>query len=257
MFIIAGVPLLHAVGSRLQIGQQDFTQLVRLERADGLVILEYLECHIGHDFHGLPVVFENPQTGQLLVFESGRNGFAGGNRNRHYSIDVRLPAVDTGDFTYFIGSGLEVGKNRCTARLGLLGVGGSGFNVLDLDGNALQPVAGVGKLFDAQTAVGSVLKGDRGHLAVGYRYCLGGILGKSVVFRRYNLRDGVGAGNGQRHHDGAAGVGGILANDVAAGAFDFKDGTGQRRLGAFLDLDDFQPGFRVIRDFAGAVLADG
>ena len=124
MFVIAGVPLLHAVGSRLQIGQQDFTQLVGFVCADGLVILEYLERDIGHDGHGLAVILENPQAGQFLVFEGGRDGFAGGNRNRHYSIDVRLPAVDTGDFAYLIGSGLEVGKNRCTARLGLLSVGG-------------------------------------------------------------------------------------------------------------------------------------
>ena len=128
--------------------------------------------------------------------------------------------------------------------------------MLDLDGDALQVIAGVGDFFDAQTAVGSVLKGDRGHLTITDGDGLSGILGQGMVFRRYDLRDGIGAGNSQRHYDGAAGVGGILANDVAAGAFDFKDGTGQRRLCAFLYLDDLQAGFRVIRDFAGAVLAD-
>ena len=129
--------------------------------------------------------------------------------------------------------------------------------MLDLDGNALQVIAGVGDFLDAQTAVGSVLKGDRGHLAVNHGDGLAGVPGQGVVFRRYDLGNGIGAGNSQRHHDGAAGVGGILANDVAAGTLHLKDCTGQRRLGAFLDLDDLQAGFRVIRDFAGAVLADG
>ena len=72
----------------------------------------------------------------------------------------------TRDFSHLIGTGLQVSKDGCTACLGFLSIGGAGFDVLDLDGDAFQAVAGVGELFDAETAVGSVLKGDCGHLAI-------------------------------------------------------------------------------------------
>ena len=118
--------------------------------------------------------------------------------------------------------------------------GSAALDVLDLDGHALQALAGVAVLLHPQRAVRVVIEGHGGLLVLHHGDVLGGVLADQVELRGRPLIHGIVPRFRVGDDDGAALVGGEAADGVPVGADHFKNSPGQRGLGARLQFDDAQ-----------------
>ena len=157
--IAAGVHLHGAVGAGGSVRQENFTKLVRLKFAERNAVTENLEGDIGHGNHVLAVIFDDPQTGQFLVYQRKNGGFAGGYGSRIGGV-VLQPAGGGGDFADFIRTGLDLIENGIARKIGFSGVGHAALNVLDLHHRSGQVCAGVGQLFNTEGSVWLIPEGD-------------------------------------------------------------------------------------------------
>ena len=149
MAVSAGVPFLHAVGAGSTVCQQDLTELVRSEDAQILGVPEYLKGDAGHELHAAPLIFNDPQTGQLLVGDGGGGFLTGHYGYGLYRVCIGHPAVDARQLPDFPTAGGQLIKDD-DAVSGLTCPGLAGLNVLDLDGDAGEGVAGVAPLLHPQ-----------------------------------------------------------------------------------------------------------
>ena len=157
--VAAGIHFHGAVGAGSSIGQKDFTKLVRAEFTERNAVSENFKGDIGHGNHVLAVIFDDPQTGQFLVYQRKSGGFAGGHGSRIGGI-VLQPAGGRGDFADFIRTGLDLIENGIARKIGFSGVGHAALDVLDLHHGTGQVRPGVGQLLDAKRSVRLIPEGD-------------------------------------------------------------------------------------------------
>ena len=241
MTIAAGVHLHGAVGAGGSVRQENFAKLVRLKFAERNAVTENLEGDIGHCHHVLAVILDDPQTGQFLVYQRKSGGFAGGYGSRIGGV-VLQPARGGGDLLDLVSTGLDVVKDGIARKIGFGGVGHATLNVLDLHHRSRQVCAGVGQLFNAERAVRLVPAGQLRHLAILHLDILRGIITEQVIHRRYTLIHSVVASQRQGDGHGAVRAGSEGADGGSVGTDHLKDGSAQRRVRAFLQLDNFQAG---------------
>jgi len=149
MAVPAGVPFLHAVGAGFTVCQQDLTELVRSEDAQTLGVPEDLKGDAGHELHAAPLIFDDPQAGEFLIDEGGGGFLAGYYGHGLHRVCIRHPAVDARQLPDFPTAGGQLIKDD-DAVSGLTCPGLAGLNVLDLDGDAGEGVAGVAPLLHPQ-----------------------------------------------------------------------------------------------------------
>ena len=159
MPIAAGIHLHGTVGAGGSIGQKDFTKLVRAEFTERNAVSENFKGDIGHGNHVLAVIFDDPQTGQFLVYQRKSGGFAGGHGSRIGGI-VLQPAGGRGDLLDLVSTGLDVVKDGIARKIGFSGVGHAALDVLDLHHGTGQVRPGVGQLLDAKRSVRLIPEGD-------------------------------------------------------------------------------------------------
>ena len=254
MAIAAGIHLHGAVGAGGSVGQEDFTKLVRAEFAERNAVSENLEGDIGHRHHVLAVILDDPQTGQFLVYQRKSGGFAGGYGSRIGGV-VLQPAGGGGDFADFIRTGLDLIENGIARKIGFSGVGHAALNVLDLYHGSGQVCAGVGQLFNPERAVRLVPAGQFRHLAILHLDVLRGSIADKMVQWGHALIHGVVASQRQRDGHGAVRAGSEGANSSSIRTDHLKDGSAQRRVRAFFQLDNFQAGVGFFGFLTVAVIA--
>ena len=243
--IAAGIHLHGAVGSGGDIRQQDLAKRIRAELAQGNTVPPDFKGDIGHGYHILAVVLDDPQSGQLLIYQSKGRGFAGGNRGGIGGI-VLQPAGGGGDFFDLIGTGLDVVEDGIAREVGFGGIDCAAFNVLDLYHGSGQVRAGVGQLFNAKGAVRFIPEGDLRHLAVLHLDVLCGGIAEQVIQRGDTLIDGVVARKGQRNGNGAVRARAEGANGSSVRADYLKNRAAQRGVRTCLQLGDLQAGVRQL-----------
>ena len=241
--IAAGIHLHGAVGSGGDIRQQNLAKLIRAELALGNTVTPDFKGDIGHGHHVLAVVLDDPQSGQLLIYQSKGRGFAGGYRGGIGGI-ILQPAGGGGDFSDLIGTGLNVVKDGIAREVGFGGIDCAAFNVLDLYHGSGQVRAGVGQLFDAKGAVRLIPEGDLRHFAVLHLDVLCGGIAEQVIQWGDTLIDGVVARKGQRNGNGAVRARAEGADGGSVRADHFKNRAAQRGVRTCLQLGDFQAGVR-------------
>ena len=165
MAVAAGIHLHGTVGSGGDIGQKDLAKLIRAELAQGNTVPPDFKSDIGHGYHVLAVILDDPQSGQLLIHQSKGRGFAGGYRGSIGGV-VLQPAGGGSDLLDFIGTGLDVVEDGIACEIGFSGIDGAAFDVLDLYHGSGQVRAGVGQLLDAKRSVRLVPAGQLRHLAI-------------------------------------------------------------------------------------------
>ena len=241
MSVTASIHLHSTVGAGGSVGQENFAKLVRLKFAERNAVTENFKGDIGHRHHVLAVILDDPQTRQLLVHERKGRGFAGGHGSRIGGI-ILQPAGGRGDLLDLISTGFDVIENGIARKIGFGGVGHAALDVLDLHHGTGQVCAGVGQLFDTERAIRLVPAGQLRHLAILHLDILRGIITEQVIQRRYTLIHSVVAS--QRQGDGHSTVraGSEGADSGSVGTDHLKDRSAQRRVRAFLQLDDFQAG---------------
>ena len=163
--IAAGVHLHGAVGAGGSVRQENFAKLVRLKFAERNAVTENLEGDIGHGNHVLAVIFDDPQTGQLLVYQRKSGGFAGGDGSRIGGV-VLQPAGGRSDLLDLVSTGLDVVKDGIARKIGFGGVGHAALDVLDLHHGTGQVRPGVGQLLNAKRSVRLIPAGQLRHLAI-------------------------------------------------------------------------------------------
>ena len=256
MAVPAGVPFLGPVGPRLAVSEQNLTELVRLEDAQALGVPENLEGHIGHKGHSAPLIFRDPQSRQFLVDYGGAGFLPGHHGHRLHRVRVRNPALNTCGLPDFPAAGGQFIEHH-HAVAGLLRPGLPGLNVLDLDGNAGEGVAGVAPFFHPQGAIGGVGKGHDGGLVILHIDVLGGLLREQVIPGRDILRHGIVALQSQRDQDLSILIAGERAYFAALRVNHAEHSPLQRGLRPFLQLHDFQQGLARHIFRAICVTADG
>ena len=256
MAVPACVPFLGPVGAGRAVCQQDLAELVRLEDTQALGVPENLKGDIGHEGHGPTLIFRDPQSRQLLVDYGGAGFFSGCHGHRLHRVRVRDPALDTGRLPDLPAARGQLVKERHTDA-GLFGPGLPGLNMLDLDGDAGEGVAGVAHFLDADGAIGGIGKGHSGNLVILHIGVLGGLLREQVIPGRDLLRHGIMALQGQGDQDRPLRPGGVRAHLAALRVIHREHSPFQRNLGPFLQLHDLQG--RLIRCGFSAVgvAADG
>ena len=165
MAIAAGIHLHGAVGAGSSVRQENFAKLVCLELAERNTVSENFKGDIGHRHHVLAVILDDPQTGQLLVYQRKSGGFAGGHGSRIGGA-VLQPARRRGDLLDLVSTGLDVVKDGIARKIGFGGVGHAALDVLDLHHGTGQVRPGVGQLLDAKRSVRLIPAGQLRHLAV-------------------------------------------------------------------------------------------
>ena len=256
MVVSAGVPFLHAVGTGFTVCQQDLTELVRLEDAQALSVPEDLKGDAGHEFHAAPLIFNDPQAGQLLV-DNGGGGFLTGHYGYGlYRVRIRHPAVNTRQLPDLPAAGDQLVKDD-DAIAGLAGAGLASLDVLDLDGDAGEGVAGVAPLLHPQGAVGGVPEGQGGCLVILHIGVLGALLRQQVIPGRDLLGYGIVALQGQGDGHGPVRAGGEGTDFLSLRVIDREHGPFQGDLGPFLQLHDLQGRLVRIRFPTVCIAADG
>ena len=243
--IAAGIHLHGTVGSGSDIRQQNLAELIRAELAQGNTVPPDFKGDIGHGYHILAVVLDDPQSGQLLIHQSKGRGFAGGNGGSIGGI-VLQPAGGGGDFFDLIGTGLDVVEDGIAREVGFGGIDCAAFNVLDLYHGSGQVRAGVGQLFDAKGAVRFIPEGDLRHFAVLHLDILCGSIAEQMIQRGDTLIDGVVARKGQRNGNGAVRARAEGANGSSIRAYHLKNRAAQRGVRTCLQLGDLQAGVRQL-----------
>ena len=114
--------------------------------------------------------------------------------------------------------------------------------MLDLHHGTGQVRSGVGQLLDAKRSVRLIPAGQLRHLAVLHLDILCGRITEQVIQRRYTLIHGVVASQRQRDGHGAVRASIEGANSGSIRTDHLKDGSAQRRVRAFFQLDNFQAG---------------
>ena len=256
MAIAAGIHLHGAVGAGSSIGQEDFTKLVRAEFTERNTVSENFKGDIGHRHHVLAIILDDPQTGQLLIHERKGRGFAGGDGSRIGGV-ILQPAGGGGDFADFIRTGLDVVKDGIARKIGFGGVGHAALDVLDLHHGTGQVRPGVGQLLDAKRSVRLVPAGQLRHLAILNLDILCGRITEQMVQGCHTLIHGVVARQCQRDGHGAVRAGGEGADGGSVGIDHLKNGTAERGIRTFFQLDDLQTGVGRFHFTAIAVIAVG
>ena len=254
MTIAAGVHLHGAVGAGGSVRQENFTKLVRLKFAERNAVTENLEGDIGHGNHVLAVIFDDPQTGQFLVYQRKNGGFAGGYGSRIGGV-VLQPAGGGGDFADFIRTGLDLIENGIARKIGFSGVGHAALNVLDLHHRSGQVCAGVGQLFNAERAVRLVPAGQLRHFAILHLDVLRGSIADKMVQWGHALIHGVVARQCQRDGHGAVRAGGEGADGGSVGIDHLKNSAAERGIRTLFQLDELQAGVRRFGLFPIAEIA--
>ena len=254
--IAAGIHLHGAVGAGGGIGQKDFTKLVRAEFAERNAVSENFKGDIGHCHHVLAVILDDPQTGQFLVHERKGRRFAGGHGSRIGGV-VLQPAGGRGDLLDLVSTGLDLIENGIARKIGFGGVGHAALDVLDLHHGTGQVRPGVGQLLDAKRSVRLIPAGQLRHLAVLNLDILCGHITEQVIQRRDTLIHGVVARQRQRDGHGAIRAGGEGADGGSVRIDHLKNGTAERGIRTFFQLDDLQTGVGRFHFTAIAVIAVG
>ena len=252
--VAAGVYLHGAVGAGGSVRQENFAKLVRLKFAERNAVAENLEGDIGHGNHVLAVIFDDPQTGQLLVHKRKGRGFAGGHGSRIGGV-VLQPAGGGGDFLNFIGTGLDLIENGIARKIGFSGVGHAALNVLDLYHGSGQVCAGVGQLFNAERTVRLVPAGQLRHLAILHLDVLHGSIADKMVQWGHALIHGVVARQRQRDGHGAVRAGSEGADSGSVGIDHLKNSAAERGIRTLFQLDELQAGVRRFGLFPIAEIA--
>ena len=254
MAIAAGIHLHSAVGAGSSIGQEDFTKLVRAEFTERNTVSENFKGDIGHRHHVLAIILDDPQTGQLLVYQRKSGGFAGGHGSRIGGV-VLQPAGGRGDLLDLVSTGLDVVKDGIARKIGFGGVGHAALDVLDLHHGTGQVRPGVGQLFDAKRSVRLVPAGQLRHLAILHLDVLCGRITKQVIQRRYTLIHGVVARQRQGDGYGAVRAGGEGADGGSVGIDHLKNSAAERSICTLFQLDELQAGVRRFGLFPIAEIA--
>ena len=245
MAVAAGIHLHGTVGSGGDIRQQNLAKLIRAELAQGNTVPPDFKGDIGHGHHVLAVVLDDPQSGQLLIYQRKGRGLSGGYRGSIGGI-VLQPAGGGGDFLDFIGTGLDVIEDGIAREVGFGGIDGAAFDVLDLYHSTGQVRAGIGQLLNAKGAVRFIPEGDLRYLAVLHLDVLCGGIAEQVIQRGYPLIDGVVASQRQRNGNGAVRACAEGANGGSVRADHLKNRAAQRGICTRLQLGDLQAGVRQL-----------
>ena len=236
--VSACVPFLYPVGAGRAVCQQDLAELVRLEDAQALGVPENLKGDIGHKGHSAPLIFRDPQSRQLLVDYGGAGFLSGHYRHGLHRVRVRDPALNTCGLPDLPAAGGQFIEHH-HAVAGLFGPGLPGLNVLDLNGDAGEGVAGVAPFFHPQGAIRGVGKGHDGGLVILHIDVLGALIRQKVIPGRDPLRHGIVPFQGQGDQDRSLRSGGVRAHLAALRIIQRKHSP----LHPLLQLHDFQKGF--------------
>ena len=256
MAVPAGVPFLHAVGAGFTVCQQDLTELVRSEDAQTLGVPEDLKGDAGHELHAAPLIFDDPQAGEFLIDEGGGGFLAGYYGHGLHRVCIRHPAVNTRQLPDLPAAGGQLVKDN-DAIAGLARPGLAGLDVLDLDGDAGEGVAGVAPLLHPQGAVGCVPEGQGGSLVVLHIGVLGGLLREQVIPGRDLLSHGIVALQGQGNGHSPVRAGGEGTDFLSLRVIDREHSPFQGDLGPFLQLHNLQGRLVRIRFPTVCIAADG
>ena len=254
--VAAGIHLHGAVGAGGSISQEDFAKLVRAEFTERNTVSENFKGDIGHRRHVLAVILDDPQTGQFLVHERKDRRFAGGHGSRIGGV-VPQPAGGRGDLLDLVSTGLDVVKDGIARKIGFGGVGHAALDVLDLHHGTGQVRSGVGQLLDAKRSVRLVPAGQLRHLAILNLDILCGRITEQMVQGCHTLIHGVVARQCQRGGHGAVRAGGEGADSGSIRIDHLKNGTAERGIRTFFQLDDLQTGVGRFHFTAIAVIAVG
>ena len=236
-----GCHFLRQVSTRLQIRQQNLAELIGLEDAQRLGIVEDLKRDVRQCLLVLGVVLDDAQAGLLFIDDGDFHSVTG-----EYSCGIYRVIHDVAcrccDFLDSISTRLDLIENGHTGVVGLTSVGGTGLNVLDLHHSAGELHAGIRVLPDHQGTVRCILKSQGRLLTEFHTDILCGLLTHKVPVRCLALVDGIVTCQSQRDYDLALGVGCESANGSTLGIYHFKHRALQGDGGAFLILDDLQAG---------------
>ena len=248
MAVAAGVHLHGPVGTGLEIRQEYLTHGISLEFAQRHTIPEDLKGDAAQYLIGLSIILEDLQTGVGLVFQDVADRIPADHRGG-VGLRVFLPSLWGGQLYDLIGPWFQLGKCKGAACLGGSGVGGSAFDMLDLDFGSGQVVSGgsVDFLYP-QFSIRSVPEGNFRHLPLLCHYLLRALVRQQVVFRRDLLGHCVQASLGQWDFNDTVAIGGERTHRTAVRPGHGKDRPGQGSLAPCLQLDDLQAGFsRLLR----------
>ena len=253
MSVTASIHLHSTVGAGGSVRQENFAKLVRLKFAERNAVTENLEGDIGHGNHVLAVILDDPQTGQLLVYQQKSGGFAGGYGSRIGGV-VPQPAGGRGDLLDLVSTRLDVVKDGIARKIGFGGVGHAALDVLDLHHGTGQVRPGVRQLLDAKRSVRLIPAGQLRHLAVLNLDILCGHITEQVIQRRYTLIHGVVARQRQGDGHGAVRAGSEGADSGSIRIDHLKDRAAERGIRTLFQLDELQTGVRHFGFFPIAVI---
>ena len=165
---IVGLHLFDEVGSRRQVRHDDFAHLIGLVDADVFTVTPNLEGDIRHGLKRLSVILDDLQTGFLGIDKRDLGCFAGNDGCGFGRLHIHDVSGNACGFFHLVAARLELRELDHAARSGLTGLRFTGFQILDLDGDALQILAGVADLVNAKAPIGRIVEGQdaacqRGH----------------------------------------------------------------------------------------------
>ena len=183
MSTVPSVHLLDAVGARHAVGEQDFSQGVRLIVPQQFPIPPDTEGDAGHGLMALSVVLDNLQAGQGLVLQ-GVGDAVSCHHSGGIGLGIPLPPLWSGQFPDFVCPRLQLREGIGTAGAGGTGIGRAALDVLDLYFGSRQ--AGPGgsvDLFNSEIAVGFIFKVHLGGFPVLHGDLFDRLLIQQVVLR--------------------------------------------------------------------------
>ena len=253
---------LHHIGAGFRVVQHDLAHLIGGVTPDADAVLPNLKGHVGHGFVRNAVIFHNAKAGLFGIDEGDLRGLPGHDSRGLGGFRVRHIARDALNLAHLIAARFELRELRHTARGSLGGLRLAGFQILDLDGRAVQVVAGIAQLVDAQTAIGGVGKRNLRSRAVNNRNILCAHIRKQVMFCRSCLSHGIIARDGHGNGDRAVAACGERSDRAAVRVFHFKHRARKRSVCSgfqFTDSDCRSPcaGRRVRGRRRAGIGADG
>ena len=239
MAFSARVPFLHSVGAGLTVGEQDLSKFVCLEEPQALGVPENLKGHIGHEGHRPTLILGDPQAGQLLVDDGGGGFLPCYHADRLNGIGHGLPSLDARQLPNLPAAGGQLVKDD-HAVSGLARPGLPGLNVLDLDGNTGESVAGVAPLFHPEGAVGGVPEGQSSGFVILHIRVLGALIRQKMIAGRFLLGYGIVALKGQGDYHSPIRPCGEGANLFPFRVIHGENSPLQGNFRALLQFDDLQ-----------------